>query len=87
MAGIAANVELLLGLGLFSVAPSQLLEVKSAIRGVRIDEAERLARRVLELDTADAIEALVEEAPARGLQDLPTEPPRRVVVAAARRMS
>ena len=63
MAGLAENVELLLGLGLrrFSVAPSQLLEVKSAIRGARLEDAERLAQRALALDTADAIEALVAE--------------------------
>jgi phosphotransferase system enzyme I (PtsI) len=63
MAGVAANAELLVGLGLrrFSVAPSQLLEVKEAIRGVRVDEAERVARRALELGTAEEIEALVAE--------------------------
>jgi phosphotransferase system enzyme I (PtsI) len=61
MAGIAANAELLVGLGLrrFSVAPTQLLEVKDAIRGVRLDEAERVARIALELGTAEEIEALV----------------------------
>jgi phosphoenolpyruvate-protein kinase (PTS system EI component) len=41
------------------VAPSQLLEVKDAIRGVRLDEAERLARSALELGTAEEIETLV----------------------------
>lgn len=63
VAGIAANAELLLGLGLrrFSVAPGQLLEVKNAIRGVRLDQAERLASRALALDTAAEIEALVAE--------------------------
>jgi phosphotransferase system enzyme I (PtsI) len=63
MAGIAANVELLLGLGLrrFSVAPGQLPAVKQAIRRARLDEAERLARRALELGTAEEIEALVAE--------------------------
>jgi phosphoenolpyruvate-protein phosphotransferase len=61
MAGTAANAELLIGLGLrrFSVAPSQLLEVKDAIRHVQLDEAERVARRALELGTAEEIEALV----------------------------
>jgi phosphoenolpyruvate-protein phosphotransferase (PTS system enzyme I) len=63
MAGSAANAELLIGLGLrrFSVAPSQLLHVKDAIRGVRLDEAERLARRALELGTAAEVEAIVAE--------------------------
>ena len=73
MAGIAANAELLLGLGLrrFSVAPSQLLEVKSAIRGVRLEEAERLARGALELGTAEEIEALVAERYERALPVTP----------------
>jgi phosphotransferase system enzyme I (PtsI) len=63
VAGVAANAELLLGLGLrrFSVSPNQLLEVKNAIRSVRLDEAERLAHRALELDTTAEIEALVAE--------------------------
>ncbi len=61
MAGIPGNTELLLGLGLrsFSVAPGQLLEVKSAIRAARLDEAERLAERALGLGTVAEIEALV----------------------------
>jgi phosphotransferase system enzyme I (PtsI) len=73
MAGIAANAELLVGLGLrrFSVAPSQLLEVKEAIRGVRLDEAERMARAALELGTAEEIEALVAE---RYRRTAPTTP-------------
>ena len=63
MAGNPAYTELLLGLGLrrFSVAPGEMLEVKKAIRGVRLDEAERLARQALALGTADEIEALVAE--------------------------
>jgi phosphotransferase system enzyme I (PtsI) len=63
MAGVPANVELLLGLGLrrFSVAPSQLLEVKNAIRSVTIADAERLARDALVLDTSAEIEALLDE--------------------------
>ncbi|HWE30311.1 MAG TPA: phosphoenolpyruvate--protein phosphotransferase [Polyangia bacterium] len=63
MAGVPANVELLLGLGLrrFSVAPSQLLEVKNAIRTASVDDAERLARHALELDTSEEIEALLDE--------------------------
>ncbi len=63
MAGVAANIELLLGLGCrrFSVAPRQLLEVKNAIRSARTSESEALARRALELDTTDAIEALLSE--------------------------
>ena len=61
MAGLAANAELLLGLGVrrFSVSAGQLLEVKNAIRSVRLDEAERLALKALTLDTAAEIEALI----------------------------
>ena len=63
MAGVPANVELLLGLGLrrFSVAPSQLLEVKSAVRSITIDDAEQLARQALDLDTTEEIAALLDE--------------------------
>jgi phosphoenolpyruvate-protein kinase (PTS system EI component) len=43
------------------VSPSQLLQVKDAIRAVRLDEAERLARQALELGTAGEIETLVAE--------------------------
>jgi phosphotransferase system enzyme I (PtsI) len=64
MAGNPAWTGLLLGLGLrrFSVAAGQMLEVKSAIRRARVDEAERLARRALELATAAEIEALLANA-------------------------
>jgi phosphotransferase system enzyme I (PtsI) len=61
MAGNPAYAELLLGLGLrrFSVAPGQMLEVKSAIRHIRLEEAERRARRALEMATAGEVEALI----------------------------
>ncbi|HEX9101033.1 MAG TPA: phosphoenolpyruvate--protein phosphotransferase, partial [Polyangia bacterium] len=65
MAGNPAYAKLLLGLGLrrFSVAPGQMLEVKSAIRGARLDEAARLAGRALELGSAGEIEALIAREP------------------------
>jgi phosphoenolpyruvate-protein phosphotransferase len=61
MAGNPSYTRLLLGLGLrrFSVAPRQMLEVKAAIRGARIDDAERLAQRALELGSVAEIEALI----------------------------
>jgi phosphotransferase system enzyme I (PtsI) len=64
MAGQPAYTELLLGLGLrrFSVAPGQLLEVKDAIRKARLDDAERLAERVLAAATVAEIEALIAHA-------------------------
>jgi phosphotransferase system enzyme I (PtsI) len=63
MAGNPAWTALLLGLGLrrFSVAPGQMLEVKHAIRHTRLDEAERRARRALELPSVEEIEALISE--------------------------
>jgi phosphotransferase system enzyme I (PtsI) len=72
MAGDPENTELLLGLGLraLSVAPGELLEVKSAIRATRTDEALEVARRALALRSVAEIEALLSErravaAPAR----------------------
>jgi phosphotransferase system enzyme I (PtsI) len=61
MAGTPAYAELLIGLGLreFSVAPGELLDVKSAIRKVDVDKARALALRALELGSAAEIEALV----------------------------
>jgi phosphotransferase system enzyme I (PtsI) len=73
MAGVPMNVELLLGLGLrrFSVAPSQLLEVKNAIRNATVDNADRLARQALALDTVAEIEALLNERYGRSSPDTP----------------
>jgi phosphoenolpyruvate-protein kinase (PTS system EI component) len=48
-----------LGLRSFSVAPGNLLEVKSVIRSIRITEAEQLDKKVLELDTVQEIESLL----------------------------
>jgi phosphoenolpyruvate-protein phosphotransferase (PTS system enzyme I) len=61
MGGDPLYTELLLGLGLreFSVAPGEMLEVKNAIRHVRLQDAERLARSALELGTVPEIEALL----------------------------
>ena len=61
MAGDPANTELLLGLGLraLSVAPGQLLEVKSAIRATRLDDAREVARQALALRSVAEVEALL----------------------------
>jgi phosphotransferase system enzyme I (PtsI) len=61
MAGTPEYAELLIGLGLreFSVAPGELLDVKSAIRKVHIDKARALALQALELGSAAEVEALV----------------------------
>ena len=63
MAGDPLHTALLLGLGLreLSVAPGQMLEVKGAIRGTRLDEARRLASAALELGSAPEVEALLNE--------------------------
>jgi phosphotransferase system enzyme I (PtsI) len=63
MAGDPLHTELLLGLGLreLSVAPGEMLEVKSAIRRVRVDDARSLARRALDLGTVAEIEALLND--------------------------
>jgi phosphotransferase system enzyme I (PtsI) len=62
MAGDPRHTELLLGLGLreLSVAPGEMLEVKNAIRAVRLDRARELARQALALGTAAEIEALLD---------------------------
>ncbi|HEX8910292.1 MAG TPA: phosphoenolpyruvate--protein phosphotransferase [Anaeromyxobacteraceae bacterium] len=61
MAGDPRHTALLLGLGLreLSVAPGEMLEVKNAIRAVRLDDAQDLARRALELGSVAEIEALL----------------------------
>jgi phosphotransferase system enzyme I (PtsI) len=63
MAGDPLHTELLLGLGLreLSVAPGEMLEVKNAIRRVRLDDARDLARKALELGSVAEIEALLNE--------------------------
>jgi phosphoenolpyruvate-protein kinase (PTS system EI component) len=62
MAGNPAYIELLIGLGLreFSVAPGELLDVKGAIRRVRLDQARELAERALDLASGAEVEALVQ---------------------------
>jgi phosphoenolpyruvate-protein phosphotransferase (PTS system enzyme I) len=61
MAGEADYTPLLLGLGLreLSVAPGELLDVKNAIRKTHLEQAEALARRALELGSAQEVEALL----------------------------
>jgi phosphoenolpyruvate-protein phosphotransferase (PTS system enzyme I) len=71
MAGDPALTELLLGLGLraLSVAPGEMLEVKSAIRRTRLDGARNLARGALELGSVAEIEALLNERRTTGERD------------------
>jgi phosphotransferase system enzyme I (PtsI) len=62
MAGEPLYTELLIGLGLreLSVAPGEILAVKDAIRKVRVDKAQELARKVLELGSVAEIVELIE---------------------------
>lgn len=57
VAGNPAYTTLLLGLGFrsLSVNPSELLEIKNAIRSTSLLQAKRLAKRVLELGTVQEI--------------------------------
>jgi len=63
MAANPLHTALLLGLGLrsFSIAPGEMLEVKSAIRETSLDEAEDLARAAQRLGAVADIEALLAE--------------------------
>ena len=62
MASDPAYVQLLLGLGLreFSVAPGEMLEVKSAIRATTIADAETLATAALAKVSTSEVEKLLE---------------------------
>jgi phosphotransferase system enzyme I (PtsI) len=62
MAGEPGYAELLIGLGLreFSVAPGEILEVKSAIRKVSLADAQQLAAKALELGSVAEVEALLQ---------------------------
>ncbi len=64
MAGDPRLTRLLLGLGLrsFSMNAAALPRVKQAVRGLRIEECVRFARRVMEQADPAAIAALVAEA-------------------------
>ena len=57
MAGNPVYIQLLLGLGFrsLSVSPSEILEIKNAIRSTSLHQAEDLARRILQLDTIQEI--------------------------------
>ena len=63
IAGDPYYIELLLGLGLrcFSVAPTEILEVKNITRSVSLPEAETMARQALTMSTALEIEDFLEK--------------------------
>jgi len=64
MAGDPACTQLLLGFGVrsLSVAPGEILEVKKMIRASKIKDCEIMAKRVLELSTADEIKNTLKKA-------------------------
>ncbi|MBK8939147.1 MAG: phosphoenolpyruvate--protein phosphotransferase [Polyangiaceae bacterium] len=72
MAGDPLSALLLLGLGVreFSMEVSAIPEIRETFRRVTLEEAERVAERALELDSADDIERVVAEAFAIRLHDL-----------------
>jgi phosphotransferase system enzyme I (PtsI) len=63
MAGQPMYTLLLLGLGLrcFSMAPANVPEVKKLIRLAKINEAQRIARRALTLETERAVTNFLRE--------------------------
>jgi phosphotransferase system enzyme I (PtsI) len=72
MAGDPLGALLLLGLGVreFSMAISDIPELREVFRRVSTDEARELALRALELDSARAVEALFVDAFSERLHDL-----------------
>ncbi len=62
LAGNPLATPILLGLGLdeFSLSPVYLPEVKGVIRGVRMDDARRLAEKCLAAPTAEVVRCLAE---------------------------
>jgi phosphoenolpyruvate-protein kinase (PTS system EI component) len=78
MAGEPAYTWILLGLGVreLSMAPRCLPAVKSVIRGTRLQDAEDLTARALDLETEVEVESLVlDTMHARFPLELPPPPP------------
>lgn len=67
MAANPAYTTLLLGLGVrsFSVSPGKLLEIKNTIRSSSLQQAEHLARHILELGTIQEIKDFLHDARSR----------------------
>jgi phosphotransferase system enzyme I (PtsI) len=63
MSGNSMYTMLLLGLGLrqFSVPPASILEIKRAVRSVTIKQCERVARRVMQMESATATKNYLKE--------------------------
>ena len=63
LAGEPLAIPILLGLGLdeFSMNPPAIPPAKQIIRALTLDQAQKVARAALELDSPDAVQALVRE--------------------------
>ncbi|HVF17777.1 MAG TPA: putative PEP-binding protein, partial [Steroidobacteraceae bacterium] len=63
LASDPAAVAILIGLGVreLSVVPAQIPQVKQLVRGLTLDSAKTLARAVLDLESAEAVRALVHQ--------------------------
>ena len=63
MSGNSMYTMLLLGLGLrqLSVPPASILEIKRAVRSVTIKQCEKVARRVMQMESAMAIKNYLKE--------------------------
>ncbi|TWT91106.1 Phosphoenolpyruvate-protein phosphotransferase [Pseudobythopirellula maris] len=73
MSGSPLYTMLLLGLGLrsFSVSPSATLEVKRVMRGVTIEHCEKVAKRVLDLESSRDVKTYLREELLKLLPDQP----------------
>lgn len=73
MGGEPLYTMLLLGLGVrqLSMPPHQLPEVKRVIRGIRLEDAEKLAAESLRMETSQAVVNMLREALHRALPDTP----------------
>lgn len=77
MGGEPLYTMLLLGLGIrqLSMPPHQLPEIKRVIRGIRLQDAEKVAAEALRLETAHDVAQRLEAAFCRSLREPPDIPP------------
>lgn len=74
MGGESLYAMLLTGLGVrqLSMPSHQLPEIKRVIRGIHAEQARALASEALQMDTSEAVSALLRDALRRALPDTPT---------------
>ena len=75
MGGDPIYTMLLLGLGLrqLSMPPHQLPEIRRVIRSIRIETARAVAAEAVQLETAGAVTALLENALRQAVSDMPAQ--------------